>query len=219
MANELPSVGVIGSGPVGTGIATLLARAGYQVTLGTRDPAAKRLPRLPAQATVGTLDDAAAGEVTFIAIVHGAAEGVVTRLAGRLAGKVLIDTMNAFIKADYVAAGLSGQLTEGSWLARLLPQTAVARAFSHIDWNLLVPRATRQPGAWAAGYAADDQATSETTARLIRDTGYVPVRVGTLSESAPLDVGGALYGRMFTPADMRAALRREGTSHHAAGTH
>jgi hypothetical protein len=36
---------------------------------------------------------------------------------------------------------------------------------------------------------------------LLRDMGYVPVRVGTLAES--LDPGGGLWARMFTPHEMR----------------
>jgi 8-hydroxy-5-deazaflavin:NADPH oxidoreductase len=210
MADGLPSVGIVGSGPVGTGIAVLLASAKYRVTLGTRNPAAKKFPRLPAEVRVGTFEDAAAAPTVFIALVHGAAADVVARLKDQLAGKVLIDTMNAWIRRDYVAAGLSDHLTEGSWLAGLLPGTAVTRAFSHIDRDRLVPAALSEPGVWAAGYAADDESASETTASLIRDMGYVPVLVGPLAESAPLDVGGILFPRMLTPRDMRALLSSQG---------
>jgi predicted dinucleotide-binding enzyme len=210
MTHELTAVGIIGSGPVGTGIATLLARADYQVTLGTRNPAVKKLPRLPAGVRVGTFEDAASAPVIFIAVVHGAAVNVVVQLKEQLTGKVLIDTMNAWIHADYVAAGLSDQLTEGSWLAGLLPATAVTRAFSHIERDCLVPTATREPGVWAAAYAADDEAAFEMTARLIRDMGYVPVLVGTLAESAPLDTGGILFPRLLLPGDMKALLDSAG---------
>ena len=64
-----------------------------------------------------------------------------------------------------------------------------------------MPKATRH-GVWAVAYAADDQAASDMTARLIRDMGYV----GALAESARWTLGGVLYPRMFTPAGMRAAL-------------
>jgi predicted dinucleotide-binding enzyme len=206
VAKKLPAIGIIGSGPVGQGIATLLAGAGYRVVLGTRNPAVKKLPGLPSPVAVGTFEDAAAEDVVFIAIVHSAAEEVVTHLRHHLAGKVLIDTMNAWIAEDYTAAGFSADLTEGSWLARLLPETAVTRAFSHIHQNYMVPRATHEPGVWAAAYAADDPKASEVTAQLIRDMGYVPVLVGTLAQSAPLDVGGVLWPCMLTLADMKTAL-------------
>jgi predicted dinucleotide-binding enzyme len=46
MAHDPTAVGIIGSGPVGTGIATPLAGADHGVTLGTRNSAAKKLSRL-----------------------------------------------------------------------------------------------------------------------------------------------------------------------------
>ena len=41
---------------------------------------------------------------------------------------------------------------------------------------------------------------------MIRDMDYVPVRVRTPAESAPVDPGGALWARMFTPDEMRNTL-------------
>ncbi|GAA4263613.1 NADPH-dependent F420 reductase [Dactylosporangium darangshiense] len=200
------TIGVIGSGPIGRGIATLLSRSDYSVTLGTRNPSAAKLRDLPAEVAVGSFADAADQETIVLSVVHGVARDLVAGVRARLAGKVVIDTMNAWIRADYVAAGLSEQLTEGSWLAAQLPESSVARAYSHIDWDLLVPRATQQPGVWAAAYAADDPGTRAVTERVIHDSGYVPVLVGKLAESAPLDVGGLLWARMFKPEHMIALL-------------
>jgi predicted dinucleotide-binding enzyme len=55
MAHDPTAVGIIGSGPVGTGIATPLAGADYEVTLGTRNSAAKKLSRLRATAVTRML--------------------------------------------------------------------------------------------------------------------------------------------------------------------
>ena len=200
------TIGVIGSGPVGRGIATLLQRAGYEVTLGTGHPQAPALSELPSAVVVGSFADAADAEAVFIAVAHGAALNVLQPLRNQLAGKVVVDTMNAWIARDYEAAGLSDTLTEGSWLTSVLPGTKVARAFSHIDWDLLVPNATKQPGVWAAAFAASDDDTIDIVEQLIRATGYIPVNVGTLDESAPLDVGGVLWPRMLTPTEMRGVL-------------
>ena len=52
-------------------------------------------------------------EVRFTAIVRGTAENAVSRPAVKLAGKVLIDTMNAFIEASCIAGcgrGLQGRM-------------------------------------------------------------------------------------------------------------
>lgn len=203
-----PSVGLVGSGPVALGLATLLTRAGYRATVGTRHPEARKLASLPAGVTVGDFRDAALRDIVVISVRHAGGRIVVPELRHELTGKVVVDTMNAWIREDYVAAGFSDELTEGTWLARLIPNSKVARAYSHIDGDLLVPRATEQPGVWAAGYAADDAEAVKTVEQLIRDSGYVPVRIGTLAQSAPLDPGGALWARMFTPQQMRHELAR-----------
>ena len=112
MTLGLRSVGVIGSGPVGRGIATLLDRAGYTVTLGTGHPRARTLSDLPSEVTVGSFADAARADSVFVAVAHGAAVEVLAPLKSDLTGKVVIDTMNAWIAQDYHAAGLSDTLTK-----------------------------------------------------------------------------------------------------------
>jgi 8-hydroxy-5-deazaflavin:NADPH oxidoreductase len=200
------TVGVLGSGPMGRGFATLLSRAGYEVTLGTRHPEAPELSQLAAATRVSSFTEAATRDIAFIAVAHSAARNLAMSLAPYLAGKTLISCLNAWLPADYAAAGLSSSLTEGSWLARLVPQTNVARAFSHIDQGYLVTKAITEPGKWAVSYAADDIASAVTVENLIRAMGYVPYLVGTLAESAPLDYDGVLSHRLLTPEQMRAVL-------------
>ena len=203
---RFPLIGVLGSGPVGRGVATLLARAGYKVTLGTRHPDALVLLELPVTVTIGTFDEAAEADVVFLAVVHSASRALVESLAEQLAGKILVDADNEWARQHYAATGLSDSLTEGSWMASLLPGSSVVRAFSHIDWDLLVTRATDEPGVWAVGYASDGDDVDKVVEVLIRDMGYVPVKVGSLAESAPIDPGGVLWPRMLTPDAMRALL-------------
>lgn len=210
-----PTIGVIGSGPMARGFATLLAEAGYDVTLGTRRSGAPELADLPPSVTVGSFRDAADhGDVVFIAIVHSAAKNLLTELADVLAGKTLVSSNNAWLPEDYEAAGLSDELTEGSWMAAIVPSTNVVRAFSHMDWQYLVPKSTH-PGTYAVSYAVDDPDSEATVTRLITDMGFVPYRVGTLAESAPLDVDGALWHYLFTPEQMQATLT--GTLTYSAG--
>lgn len=204
---RLPSIGVLGSGPVGQGIAQLLCRADYPVSLGTRRPDSAKLDRLPLRVRRTTFTAAAQADCVFLSVLHSASRELVTSLTLDLAGKLLIDTDNAWLPGDAQAAGLSDSLTEGSWMAKLLPDTVVTRAFSHIDWDKLVPAATHQPDTWAVGYAADDPHACTQVETLIRATHYVPYRVGNLAESAPIDVGGILWPGLYTPTEMDALLR------------
>ena len=204
------TVGVLGSGPMGRGFATLLSRAGYEVTLGTRRPEAPELAEVPAAVRISSFPEATAGAVVFIAVAHGAARALLTSLEPGLDGKTLISSNNAWIPADYAAAGLSASLTEGSWMAGFLPGTTVVRAFSHIDQDYLVTKASTEPGRWAVSYATDHITAAATVEDLIRDMGYVPYLIGTLAESAPLDYDGVLSHRLLTPQEMQTLLNRSG---------
>ena len=55
--------------------------------------------------------------------------------------------------------------------------------------------------------AGDVPAAKLLAAGLVRDTGFIPVDIGTLAESEPLDLGGVLFPHMFNEADMRARLK------------
>ncbi|MCW2528685.1 MAG: mmyQ [Pseudonocardiales bacterium] len=208
------TIGIIGSGPIGRGFATLLSQADYDVTLGTSRPGAAELAELPDAVGVGAFRDAASRDVVFISVAHSATRSILTDLAAELTGKTLISSNNAWQPEDYLAAGLSASLTEGSWMAGLVPDTHVVRAFSHIDREYLVPRSTH-PGTYAVSYATDDSASEELVRRLIADMGYLAYRIGTLAESAALDVGGALWHYLFTPEQMRSTLA--GTLIYSAG--
>jgi predicted dinucleotide-binding enzyme len=199
------SVGVLGSGPVGRGLATLAAGAGYRVHLGTRRPAATKLSELPLSVSVGSFEEAGACDVVFLAVVHRASRDLVTRLESTLAGRIVIDADNAWLPGDREAAGLSTDLTEGRWMSELLPDSRIVRAFSHVDWDLLVPSGLDTPGTYAAPYTVDDVDVGLAVEPLVFDMGYVPIRIGDLDDPA-IDIGGALWPGRFTVEEMRAVL-------------
>jgi len=53
-------------------------------------------------------------------------------------------------------------------MAALVPGMTIVRAFSHIDWQYLAPKATTEPGI----YAADDAAADKMVEELIADMDY-----------------------------------------------
>lgn len=201
------SVGIVGSGPIGQGLATLWAQAGYEVTLGTRSAVSASLVSVPDSVRRGTFEDAARHDVVVLAVRHDGAAAVTTRLAPLLEGSVVIDTMNAVtVREGRAASALEDGLTEGQWLARLLPGAVVVRAFSHIQDELLVSRARKTPGAWAVAYATDATAERSRIEQVIADTGYAPVFAGSLAQSSILDPGGAAFPRLLTRAELRGLV-------------
>ena len=201
------SIGIVGSGPIGRGLATLWAQAGYEVTLGARSVASAALVNVPDPVRVGTFEDAARHDVVVLAVRHDGAADVATRLAPLLRGSLVLDTMNAVtVREGRAASALEDGLTEGQWLARLLPESTAVRAFSHIQDELLVSRARKTPGVWAVAYATDATTERPRIEQLISDTGYAPVFAGSLAQSSILDPGGAAFPRLLTRADLHGLV-------------
>jgi 8-hydroxy-5-deazaflavin:NADPH oxidoreductase len=91
----MKKIGIIGSGPVGTSLAKGFVKHGYEVMLGTRDKLKYELIKKETGALTGTFEEASTfGEIIIIAVKGNAAEDVVSSLAGKIAGKTVIDTSN-----------------------------------------------------------------------------------------------------------------------------
>ena len=202
------AIGIIGSGPIGQGLATLWAQAGYTVQLGARSPESARRVSVPPSVRVVSFEEAARHKVVVLAVKHSAAQDVVDRLAPLLKRAMVFDVMNAAgMREGQIVSTLPDRRTEGQWMAEMLPDSVVVRAFSHIQGELLVSRAGKNLGVWAVTDALEERPRIES---LLEATGYVPVFVGTLAESSLLDPGGSVFPHLFTAGDLQhlAAVHR-----------
>ncbi|MEV5572350.1 NAD(P)-binding domain-containing protein [Spirillospora sp. NPDC052269] len=204
-------LGILGAGPIGRAIGRAWIAAGHTVTFGVRTPGKLRdlIDELGPRAEVTSLEQAAAAaDIVLNALNHEAVDTVLAATAPHLAGKIVIDAGNPMgVSADgRIISTLPADLTAGNHTARLLPRSTVVRAFTHVMDESLAYRGTAQPGFWGMAVAGDDPEANEIVHELVRATGFVPVHIGTLAESAPLDPGGALFPHMFTPADLAAQV-------------
>ncbi|MFT4230885.1 MAG: NAD(P)-binding domain-containing protein [Microbacterium sp.] len=204
MTAQLASVGIVGAGKSGIALATLLTEAGVTVSLGSRDPHSPRFNDAPCPVT--SLSEAMQHETIVLSLPHSAIEATLA-FAAPEPGAIVIDTANAvdFSTPGQITSALP--IPHGRWLQRLLPQVRVTRAFSHVQDELLVSRAHRQPGTWAVAVAGDDDEAVDITSDLVHAASYVPVVIGDLDASAPLDPGGSLFPNMFLSEDMRRLVR------------
>ncbi|MGC1735938.1 NADPH-dependent F420 reductase [Mycobacterium sp.] len=208
-------VAIVGAGPIGSALAGHLVLAGNRVTIGARRPDAFAPPdyqREDIDYPVRTIEAAIDGaEVAILAIPNAAVASFAEVYRDRLAGAVIIDPSNRFRWHDDGVMTIKdlGGKTSGTVTAELFPKSSVARAFSHQLAETLWLRGRREPGRWGIGYAADDNDAAWITAELITQTGFAPIRVGTLAQSAPIDPGGALFPGLlglFSPQGMRTTL-------------
>lgn len=201
-------IGVLGTGNMADALATHWVRAGHQVTVGGRDPRrAERLAaRLGGDARPAGLRAAAEyGEVVLAALPFDAVVPVVRGLRAALAGRVLIDCVNA------VGPGFR-LLTEGGpsiarQLAAAAPEAHVVKGFNlcHEDvWRMSPPVFDGRP--LAVPLCGDHQPALARVRELVRDAGGEPVDGGGLDRAGLLEATAALFIGLWvgTGADAQA---------------
>lgn len=168
------NIAVIGSGKVGTALATKLASAGYNVTMGARsveEAIAKwKGPALPFK---GLNEAVQTADVIINAMPGASSLETLTNLREALQDKVLIDVTNATRRG---ADGSPGTLLyPGSSLAEklqeALPETAVVKTLNTMLFTVMTrpELLQQQPTVFLSGNSEEAKAT---VATLLHDLGW-----------------------------------------------
>jgi 8-hydroxy-5-deazaflavin:NADPH oxidoreductase len=214
-------IGIVGTGHIGGALATLWAKAGYELMISSRHPAElEALARsLGPRVHVGTPREAAAfGSVVLISVPYGALPEVGRELAPQLRGKIVLDTGNPYPKRDGSMAVEARREGTGVASARYLPGVRLVRAFNAITWINLARQAHVSGKPAAIPLAGDDARALAVAERLVRAAGFVPVVVGGLARAKEFDVNTPVYVKLLTARELRKALglpRRTGAANSA----
>ncbi|MFE7723938.1 NADPH-dependent F420 reductase [Nocardia rhizosphaerihabitans] len=183
----MTTLGLIGSGNIGSTVARLAVAAGIDVVLSnSRGPEtlADLVAELGPRARAATpAEAAAAGDLVVVTVPLKAYQQVPV---APLAGKVVLDTNNYYPERDGAIAELDADtVTTSELLQRHLPESQVVKAFNNIYFEHLAELA-RPAGAAdrsALPVFGDDPAAKIAAAHLIDALGYDVVDGGTLAES------------------------------------
>jgi len=175
-------IGILGSGLMGAKLGTIFAGKGHDVVFSYARTRGK-LDRLARQAggnaRAGTVAEAAHQEVVLLA-VHWSRLGDVLRLAGDLAGRVVITCSLPMNRGDsklVIARTSSG----AEALQKKRPKARVVSAFGTVPSEVFFPLQRARPkNRPSLLYCGDDARAKKTTAGLIADAGFDPVDAGPL---------------------------------------
>lgn len=201
------NIGILGAGEIGATLGGLLSKLGYAVMLSSRHPdtLAARAQALGCRA--GSMEEAAAFGELVIAALPLKALGDIP--ASRLAGKIVIDTMNYYPDREGGIAELDERRTTTSELvARHLNQSRVIKAFNAIlAYDL--PWEERPPvdgGRRALPIAGDDPAAKAVVAGLYEALGFDALDAGPLADSWRFERAKPAYCIPLNLAQLREAL-------------
>ncbi|MER5185464.1 NAD(P)-binding domain-containing protein [Streptomyces sp. NPDC002896] len=180
------TLGIIGSGNIGSAVARLAVAAGWNVVLSNSRDAeslADLVDELGPAARAATSEEAArAGDLVVAAVPLFAYDRLP---AAALADKTVIDPMVYYPDRDGRIAELdAGTLTSSELVQRHLAGSRVVKTFSNIDFRRLftLARAAGATDRSALAVAGDDEAAKLQVVGLLDALGYDAVDIGTLAD-------------------------------------
>jgi predicted dinucleotide-binding enzyme len=195
------TIGIIGSGHIGRGLATHLAKTNYQVLITNRHGAAS-LTDLVASIG-GSLSAAdfsqtiARADILFIAVPWTQLPDLANELKGH-SGKIMVDATNNIVSVSpFRLADTAGKST-GEYVAALFPTQRVVKAFNTLAATTLAEPSQTSLGNTVMIMSGDDADAKKEVAKITKAMGFEPIDIGTFRQGGHLqDVGGALSGIEF----------------------
>lgn len=206
----MTTIGLIGAGHIGSQIARLAVKNGYNVVLSnSRGPEtlSALVSELGPKARAATVVDAAkAGDIVVVTIPLKNYRSVPVE---PLAGKIVIDTNNYYPERDGHIPELDNESTTTSELLQAhLPKSKVVKAFNHIYAAELTthgqPTGTKNRRALVI--AGDDPGAKATVTQLLDTFGFDTVDAGPLKEGWRIQRDTPGYGPRRNAEELRRDL-------------
>jgi predicted dinucleotide-binding enzyme len=183
-------IAVLGTGMVGSAIATKLVALGHEVKMGSRtadnDKAVAWAKGAGPLASQGTFADAASfGELVFVCTLGQAAESALGAAgADNLAGKAVLDVTNPldFSKGMPPTLFVSNTSSLGEQLQAAFPSAKIVKTLNTMNANLMVDPSSVAGGEHDVFVSGNDAAAKAQAIELLRSFGWKsPIDLGDIT--------------------------------------
>ncbi len=204
-------IGIVGAGAIGQLYARLWNKAGHEILLSSRHPGklTAMVREIGAEVQAGTPAQATQfGDVVLLAVNYTTIDEAVGAMRPHVHGKLIIDATNPLrLKESGGTERVIGDNEiAGLVMAKMLPEARVAKGFTTL-WTGHVERYARvDDPTIAMTLAADHESDREIVAQLIRDAGLVPVDLGSLADSRPLDPPSPIWNVLLTAKELEESV-------------
>ncbi|MDX3927755.1 MAG: NAD(P)-binding domain-containing protein [Shinella sp.] len=181
------SIGIIGSGNIGSAFARALARNSIPAVIAnSRGPAtlAALEQELAPFVRAGTREEAASADMVLVAVNWSKLPQAFAGLPG-WNGRVVIDANNPVEAPAFRKADLEGRRSSEVF-ADLVPGARVVKAFNHLQPHLVSGDPNAEGGRRVLFYSGDDDAAKAEVGRLMDRMGFFGIDLGALAIGAML---------------------------------
>lgn len=203
-------IGILGSGLIGGKLGTIFGRAGHNVVF-SYSRSRQKLEQLAKDAgknaQAGTPADATRNADALLLAVHWSRVDDVLAQAGTLSGKVLLTCSLPMSKDDshlVIAHTTSGAEALAVKVPRAHVVSALSTVPSEVLFSVFEGRGKGTPPDLI--YCGDNKRAKKTAASLIRDVGFNPVDVGSLSSARYIEPFSLLVAELAYNSSNNPAL-------------
>ncbi|MGD1932357.1 MAG: NADPH-dependent F420 reductase [Leptolyngbyaceae cyanobacterium] len=203
-------IGIIGAGDVGQTLAKLWTQAGHSVILSSRHPETLEsvIQDLGPTAQAATVvQTAIAGDILLLAVNYATIDAALAQMAPHVTNKIVIDATNPLRYTDEgnLERVIGDREIAGLVMADKLPNARIVKAFTTL-WTGYLQQHAHRPYPQVAVALAGNADNKPAVATLIKDAGFDPVDLGTLTDSRPIDPPSAIWNQVLTADEMRSQL-------------
>ena len=203
-------VGVIGAGKLGTVLARLLRKAGYEVYIaGSGDPDKIRLTvevLAPGAIAVTSSEVAERSDMVILALPLSKFRNIPRE---QLRGKLVVDATNYWWEVDGPRDDiLPSDQSSSEAMQNFLEGARVVKGLSHMSYHDLYDEAKPAGalGRKAIAVAGDDADDVRSVSALIDAIGFDPVAIGSLDRGILLEPGSPVFGVDVSADELRSVL-------------
>lgn len=200
MNDDIRSIGIIGSGNIGTAVARLAVAAGLETSIANSrgsESLGELVTELGERAHAVAVPQAAEHSLVVLAVPLTAVQTLPPDL---LDGRVVLDTSNYYPSRDGRLAALDqGELTTAEFVQRHLSGAHLVKAFSNILAHH-IPQLARPAGATdraSLPVASNDEQAKAMVAILLSRVGFAAVDAGGLAEAWRFEPEAAGYTQLY----------------------
>jgi 8-hydroxy-5-deazaflavin:NADPH oxidoreductase len=187
MTSSNSTLGIIGSGAIGSALARTLARAGMEATISNSrgsDSLQELVRELGPAITAGSREQAARADIVLVAVNWSRLPAALAGLP-HWSGRIVIDANNPIEAPLFKPVDLQGRVSSEVF-SELVPGARVVKAFNHLRADILAGDPTADGGRRVLFYSGNDNAAKAEVAALIDRLGFVGIDLGSLAVGARL---------------------------------
>lgn len=177
------SISIIGSGAIGSALASRFSAAGIEVLIATRRGPAALAPLLSSlgpRIRAATMQEALAVDLVILAIPFAAIPEAVSGVAN-WQGRIVVDASNAIDFPAFTPTDLGGRLSS-EVVAAAVPGARLVKAFNTLPAAQLAADPAAAGGRRLLFVSGDDQAANAEVRRLIEQLGFAAIDLGPIAD-------------------------------------